>query len=94
MRRHIYGAKDVNSSHRVQGLLVTTMAKIDEHVNNLPGTFYSKRRARLRHARALHNFKHGHGWIEHNMCNKTSLVNISRLCIELMMEAGLHGNKI
>ena len=28
--------------------------------NNLPEIFYSKSRARLRHAMALHNFKQGH----------------------------------
>ena len=33
------------------------LGKIEYHVNNLPGTFYSKSRARLRHARALHNCK-------------------------------------
>ena len=70
------------------------LGNIEYHVNNLPGIFYSKSRAILRHARVLHNFKNGNGWIEHNMCNKTSLVNISRLCIELMETAGLHGNKI
>ena len=39
------------------------LGKIAYHVKNLPEIFYSKRRARLSHAMALHNCKQGHKWI-------------------------------
>ena len=39
------------------------LGKIEQHVNILPLTFYSKSRARLRHARALHNCKKG-AWMD------------------------------
>ena len=60
--------------------------KIEYHVNNLPRTFYSKSRARLRHARALHNFKQGHGWIEHNYIYKTSLLNMPKRSMDLTVD--------
>ena len=39
----------------------------------------SKSRARLTQARVLHNFKQGHGWIEHYKINKTSLLIILKI---------------
>ena len=65
-----------------------------EHVNNLPGTFYSKSRARLSHARALHNCKQGTEWIEHNYIYKTSLLNISKRSMDLSVDTWIHSNKI
>ena len=47
------------------------LAKLN-NTNNLPGTFYSKGRARLRHAMALHNRKQGHGWIKNNYIYNSS----------------------
>ena len=67
---------------------------MEYHVNTLPGTFYSKSRARLRHAMALHNFKQGHGWIEHNYMSKTSLLNILKISMDLTVDTWIHGNKI
>ena len=70
------------------------LGKIEYHVNNLPGIFYSKSRARLRHAMALHNFKQGHGWIAHNYIYKTSLLNITKINMDLSVDTSLHGIKI
>ena len=52
------------------------LGKIEYHVNNLPEIFYSKSRARLSHAMALHNCKQGHEWINYNNIYKTSLLMI------------------
>ena len=70
------------------------LGKIEYHVNNLPGIFYRKSRARLRHARALHNCKQGHGWIEHNYIYKTSLLNMPKRSMDLSVASSLHGIKI
>ena len=70
------------------------LGKIEYHVNILPGIFYSKSRARLRHARALHNCKRGHGRIEHNYIYKTSLLNITKRSMDLSVDTWIHGNKI
>ncbi|MDK9581262.1 hypothetical protein QQA45_07185, partial [Sneathia sanguinegens] len=42
------------------------LGKIAKHVNNLPGTFYSKSRAQLTQSRVLHKCQQIHGWIEHH----------------------------
>ena len=70
------------------------LGKIEYHVNILPGTFYSKGRARLRHARALHNCKMGHGWIEHIYMSKTSLLNILKRSMDLTVATWIHGIKL
>ena len=62
------------------------LGKIEYHVNILPEIFYSKSRARLRHAMALHNCKPGHGWIEHNYIYKTSLLNIPKISMDLTVD--------
>ena len=51
------------------------LGKSAKHVNNLPGTFYSKSRARLTQARVLHKCKQRHGWIEHYKINKKILTD-------------------
>ena len=83
-RARSYGAWITNNKHD----------NIELNVNRLIATLFSKFGARLQQATAGHKCKQGHEWIEHNMYNKTSLVNISRLCIELMVAAGLHSTKI
>ena len=70
------------------------LGKIEYHINNLPGIFYSKSRARLRHAMALHNCKQGNEWFNDNNIYKTSLLNISKISLDLSVASSLHGNKI
>ena len=70
------------------------LGKIEYHVKNLPGIFYSKSRARLSHARALHNCKQGHGWIEYNYIYKTSIMNITQRSMDLSVDTWIHSNKI
>ena len=70
------------------------LGKIEYHAKNLPGIFYSKSRARLSHAIALHNCKQGQEWIYYNNIYKTSLLNISKICMDLSVTSSLHGNKI
>ena len=41
------------------------------HINGLTPTLFSKFGARLQQATAGYKCNQGHGWIEHNMCNKT-----------------------
>ena len=72
----------------------TTTGKIEYHVNILPEIFYSKSRARLSHAMALHNCKQGQEWINYNSIYKISLLNISKICMDLSVASSLHGNKI
>ena len=75
-----------------QGAWITnkTHGKTELNVNRLITTLFSNLRARLPQATTGYKCNHGHGWIEHDMYNKTYLVNISRLCIELHVAAGLH----
>ena len=54
----------------------------------------SMARARLRHAMALYNCKQGHGWIEHNYIYKTSLLNITKISMDLSVATWIHSNKI
>ena len=70
------------------------LGKIAYPVKNLPEIFYSKSRARLSHAMALHNCKQLHEWINYNYSYKTSLMNISKICMDLSVASSLHGNKI
>ena len=70
------------------------LGKIEYHVNNLPGIFYSKIRARLRHSRSLHNCKQRHWWIENNYIYKTSLMNMLKISMDLSVDTWIHGNKI
>ena len=64
------------------------------HVKNLPEIFYSKRRARLSHSTALHHCKQLQEWIHYNYIYKTSLLNISKICMDLSVASSLHGHKI
>ena len=43
---------------------------------------------------ALHNFKQGHGWIEHNYMSKTFLLNILKRIMDLTVATWIHGIKI
>ena len=43
---------------------------------------------------ALHNFKQGHGWIEHNIIYKTFLLNMPKRSMDLSVDTWIHGNKI
>ena len=43
---------------------------------------------------ALHNCKQGQEWINYNYSYKTSLLNISKICMDLSVASSLHGNKI
>ena len=70
------------------------LGKNEYHIKNLPEIFYSKSRVRLSHAMALHNCKQGQQWINNNNIYKTSLLNISKICIDLSVASSLHGNKI
>ena len=64
------------------------------HVKNLPEIFYSKSRARLSHDMALHSCKQLHEWINYNYSYKISLLNISKLCMDISIASSLHGNKV
>ena len=55
---------------------------IELNVNRLTATLFSNLRARLQKATAGYKCNQGYVWIDHDMYNKTSLVNISRLCTE------------
>ena len=55
---------------------------IELNVNRLTATLFSNFGAILQQAKAGYNCNQGHGWIEHDIYNKRSLVNISILCIE------------
>ena len=70
------------------------LGKIAYPVKNLPEIFYSKSRARLSHAMALHNCKKLQEWINYNYIYKTSLLSISKICMDLSVASSLHGNKI
>ena len=70
------------------------LGKIEYHVNNLPEIFYSKSRARLSHAMALHNCKQGHEWIKYNNIYKTSLLNITKISMDLSVATWIQSNKI
>ena len=43
---------------------------------------------------ALHNCKQGHEWINYNNIYKTSLVNISKISMDLSAATWIHSNKI
>ena len=43
---------------------------------------------------ALYNCKQGQEWINYNYSYKTSLLNISKICMDLSVASSLHGNKI
>ena len=70
------------------------LGKMAYHVKNLPEIFYSKSRARLSHAKALHNFKKLQEWINYNYSYETCLLNISKIGMDLSVASSLHGNKI
>ena len=68
--------------HRVHGSLAINHGNIELNVNRLTATLFSNFGARLQQAKVVYKCNQGHEWIENNMYNKTSLLNISRLCIE------------
>ena len=70
------------------------LGKISYHVKNLLEIFYNKSRARLSHPMLLHNCKQLQEWINCNYRYKTSLLNISKICMDLSVASSLHGNKI
>ena len=70
------------------------LGKIAYHVKNLPEIFYSKSRARLSHAMALHNCKQGQEWINYNNIYKTSLLNVTKRSMDLSVATWIHSNKI
>ena len=70
------------------------LGKIEYHVNNLPEIFYSKSRARLSHAVALHNCKQVQEWVNYNNIYKTSLLNMPKRSMDLTVDTRIHGNKI
>ena len=43
---------------------------------------------------ALHNCEKGQEWINYNKSYKTSLLSISKICIDISVASSLHGNKI
>ena len=43
---------------------------------------------------ALYNCKQLQEWINYNYSYKTSLLNISKICMDLSVALSLHGNKI
>ena len=43
---------------------------------------------------ALHNFKQGYVWIEHNYIYKTSLLKYLKISMDLSVASSLHGIKI
>ena len=43
---------------------------------------------------ALYNFIQRHEWINYNNIYKTSLLNVSKICMDLSVSSNLHGNKI
>ena len=42
----------------------------------------------------LHNCKQGKEWINYNNIYKTSLLNITKICMDVSVASILHGNKI
>ena len=70
------------------------LVKIAYYVKNLPKIFYTKSRARLSHAMVLHNYKQGQEWIHYNNIYKTSLLNISKISMDLSVATWIHSNKI
>ena len=59
-----------------------THGNIELNVNSMTATLFSNFGARLQQVTAGYKCNQGHEWIEHDMYNKTSLVNNSILCIE------------
>ena len=76
------------------GSTATTLAKLNIMLTFCQEHFIAKVRARLRHARALHNCKQGHGWIEHNYIYETSLLNIPKISMDLTVDTWIYHNKI
>ena len=68
--------------------------QIEYNAKNLPEIFYSKSRAGLSHAMALHNCKQLQEWIYYNYIYKTSSMNISKICMDLSLATRIHSNKI
>ena len=56
--------------------------KTELNVNRLTATLFSNLSTICPPCTAGYKCNHEHGWIDHDMCNKTSLLNISRLYIE------------
>ena len=48
----------------------------------------------MNHARAFHNYKQWHGWIENNNIYKTSILNMPNRSMDLTVDTWIHSNKI
>ena len=48
----------------------------------------------MSHAMALHNCKQGHEWINYNNIYKTSLLNITKINMDISVDTWIHSNKI
>ena len=48
----------------------------------------------MSHAMKLHNCKQGHEWINYNNIYKTSLMNITKISMDLSVATWIHSNKI
>ena len=59
-----------------------SQGKTELNVNKLTATLFSNFEGKIQQATAGYKCNQGHGWIDNDMYNKSSLVNISRLCIE------------
>ena len=94
VRWHVYEANHCKRKYIACMDNYNKLGKIEYHVKNLPGIFYSKSRARLRQAMAPHNCKQGHGWIEHNYIYNTSLLNITKRIMDLSVGTWIHSTKI
>ena len=94
VRRHDYEAKHGKSKFIACLITNNNHGNIELNVNRLTATLFSNFGARKQQATTGYKCNQGHEWIEHDIYIKTSLVNISRLCIELLVAAGLHSNKI
>ena len=66
----------------MHGTLAKHMGTSELNVNRMTATLFSKFGERLQQATTGYKCNQGHEWIDHDMDNKTSLVNISRLCME------------
>ena len=80
--------------HSMYGSTTISLAKLHIMLTFCQEHFIAKVRARLRHARALHNCKQGHGWIEHNYMSKSSLLKILKTSMDLTVATWIHGIKI
>ena len=70
------------------------MTKLELSVNRLTATLFSNLRARLQQATAGYKGNQGHGWIDHDMYNKTPLVKYLKISMDLSVATCIHDIKI